>query len=92
MSSEETDTEGPGAADHSGGSCMDIQETIDTAVVIYIFSISHVHDLIMLFHRFVRQYRIMKMLLQANNACHWKNQKQNAWVQTTVVIPAWILK
>jgi hypothetical protein len=67
---------------------MDTEETNDTAVVIYIFSISHVHDLIMLFHRFVRQYRIMKMLLQANNACHWKNQKQNAWVQITVVVAA----
>ena len=87
MSSEETDTEGPGA-DHRGGSCMDIQETIDTAVEIYIQSISHVHCLIMLFHRFVRQYRIMKMLLKANNACHWKNQKQNAWVKITVVVAA----
>jgi hypothetical protein len=86
LSSEETDTEGPGAADHSGGSCMDIQETIDTAVVIYIFSISHVHYLIMLFHRFVSRYRIMKMLLLAVNACHRK--KQNAWEQTTVVVTA----
>ncbi len=36
MSSEETETEGPGA-DHSGGSCMDIQESNDSALVNYIF-------------------------------------------------------
>lgn len=53
--------------DQSDGSCMVIEETNDTAMVIKIILISNVIYLIILFHRCIHLQRKMIMLRQAVN-------------------------